>query len=199
MSTTVAKPPVTFAVRVRRVLLRWLAFGVGIYLALMIGMICSQRELLYSPRKVAALPAADVKQLGNDSHRRDDRVARRAAPARLAVFSSRTLLRTRAWLVLYFGGNAGCRADRVFDCCELTHHDCDVVLVDYRGYGDNAGTPTEADLRDDARRLHRAAVEQWHMPAERIVLFGESLGGAVATGLWPAIFRKRARRLRHWC
>lgn len=182
MTTTVAKPPVSFAVRLRRILLRWFAFGVGIYLALMIGMICSQRELLYSPRKVAELPAAKVQPLGTtisdvtiESHDGLQLHGWR--------FSPKTDAAEPQWLVLYFGGNAGCRADRVYDCCELTQHGCDVVLVDYRGYGDNSGQPTEADLRADARRLHRAAVEQWSVPPERIVLFGESLGGAVATGL----------------
>ncbi len=182
MSATVTKPPVTFAVRVRRILLRWLAFGVGIYLALMIGMICSQRELLYSPRKVAALPAAEVHQPGTlvtdvtiESHD--------GLPLHGWRFSPQSTETESRWLILYFGGNAGCRADRVHDCCELTHQGCDVVLVDYRGYGDNPGHPTEAGLRADALRLHQVAVRDWMIAPERIVLFGESLGGAVATGL----------------
>ena len=125
MSTTVAKPRVTFALRVRRVLLRWLAFGVGIYLAMMIGMICSQRELLYSPRKVAALPATEVKQLGTtvtdvtiESHDGLHLHGWRYSPQGTAADS--------AWLVLHFGGHAGGRSDPVCDFVVVTHRCCEL-------------------------------------------------------------------------
>ena len=87
------------------------------------------------------------------------------------------------FLVIYFPGNAGCRRDRIGDCCDFTQLGCDVLLFDYRGYGDNGGSPGEELLAADARRVWIFATQDLHFPPERIVLFGESMGGAVATRL----------------
>jgi fermentation-respiration switch protein FrsA (DUF1100 family) len=86
-------------------------------------------------------------------------------------------------LVLYFPGNAGNRRDRILDCREFARLHCDVLLFDYRGYGDNGGSPTEDLLAVDARRAWLYAMHYLSMPPERIVIFGESLGGAVAIRL----------------
>jgi hypothetical protein len=59
----------------------------------------------------------------------------------------------------------------------------DVFLFDYRGYGDNPGSPSEEKLAADARSVWRYATETCRVPPERILLYGESLGGAVATRL----------------
>jgi fermentation-respiration switch protein FrsA (DUF1100 family) len=55
----------------------------------------------------------------------------------------------------------------------------EVVLFDYRGYGDTEGTPSEEGLLLDAGAVAEAAFDT-DLP---VVYFGESLGGAVATGL----------------
>ena len=59
----------------------------------------------------------------------------------------------------------------------------DALLLDYRGYGGNAGSPTENGLAADARAAHRHLVAERGVPPARLVLFGESLGAAVATRL----------------
>jgi uncharacterized protein len=56
-----------------------------------------------------------------------------------------------------------------------------VFLVDYRGYGRSEGSPTEDGLYRDARAVYGKALERFHAP--QIVLFGESLGSAVAIQL----------------
>ena len=58
----------------------------------------------------------------------------------------------------------------------------DVFLVDYRGYGQSQGSPSEEGLYRDARAIHGAADRARFSP-EDIVLFGESLGSAVAIQL----------------
>jgi fermentation-respiration switch protein FrsA (DUF1100 family) len=85
--------------------------------------------------------------------------------------------------VLFFHGNAGNAADRLERAKTL--HDrfgLDVFLVDYRGYGRSAGSPSEAGLARDARAIYETATARG-FPDERIVAFGESLGSAVAVGL----------------
>ena len=86
-------------------------------------------------------------------------------------------------LALFFSGNGGNRAYRVPEAGVLTHAGGDVFLFDYRGYGDNPGSPSEQALADDARAAWRYATLERHVAPERIVLYGESLGGAVATRL----------------
>lgn len=85
------------------------------------------------------------------------------------------------WTVLVFPGNAGNRADRVPLAWALVEAGCGVLLVDYRGYGDNSGRPSEDGLAADARAARRYL--DTRCGAGRIVYFGESLGAAVAVGL----------------
>src|SRR5262245_47748864 len=85
--------------------------------------------------------------------------------------------------VLFFHGNAGNAADRL-DRAKILHDrfGLDVFLVDYRGYGRSAGSPSEEGLVRDARAVYETAKSRG-FPPERIVAFGESLGSAVAVGL----------------
>ncbi|MBL8710266.1 MAG: alpha/beta hydrolase [Rhodospirillaceae bacterium] len=82
--------------------------------------------------------------------------------------------------IAYFHGNAGHRGDRVPRILPYAGEGYGVLLVGYRGYGGNPGTPTEAGLYADARAaldfLQSQGVE-----SDRLILFGESLGAAVAT------------------
>jgi pimeloyl-ACP methyl ester carboxylesterase len=92
-------------------------------------------------------------------------------------------LRSGRFLVLYFPGNAGNRANRVADCRDFTALGANVLLVDYRGYADNPGSPTEADLAADAQAIWSDVTARRGVPADKIVVYGESLGGGVATRL----------------
>lgn len=55
--------------------------------------------------------------------------------------------------------------------------------MDYRGYGESTGSPSEAGLRIDARATLRALAARSDIDVNKIVLFGRSLGGAVALEL----------------
>lgn len=85
--------------------------------------------------------------------------------------------------VLVLPGNAGSRAFRVPLARALGAEGFAVLLLDYRGYGGNPGTPTEEALAADARAAHRYLVAERDVDPARLVLFGESLGAAVATRL----------------
>lgn len=86
-------------------------------------------------------------------------------------------------VVLFFPGNAGSRLNRQRQMSVLASLDAHVVLVDYRGYGDNAGEPTEQNFARDARSVWNHLTEQLGVSTHRIVLYGESLGGGSATRL----------------
>jgi fermentation-respiration switch protein FrsA (DUF1100 family) len=81
--------------------------------------------------------------------------------------------------IVYLHGNAGhrgSRADRIRDYLGAGYG---VLLVGYRGYGGNPGAPSEPGLYDDAR-ANLAFLAAQNLRPEHIVLFGESLGTAVA-------------------
>lgn len=58
-----------------------------------------------------------------------------------------------------------------------------VLTVDYRGFGFSTGSPTEAGLITDGLTLVKWAIHTLHIPPERIILLGQSLGTAVATAV----------------
>jgi uncharacterized protein len=83
--------------------------------------------------------------------------------------------------VVMLPGNAGNRSLRAPLARELSEAGLAVLLVEYRGYAGNPGRPSEAGLATDARAAY-AHLEQ-RSGIDRIVVFGESLGAAVAVGL----------------
>jgi fermentation-respiration switch protein FrsA (DUF1100 family) len=82
--------------------------------------------------------------------------------------------------VLYCHGNAGDIGDRVSHVVELHRAGFDVMVFDYRGYGESTGRPTEEGTYLDAGACWDHLVTKRGIPAETIVLYGHSLGGAVA-------------------
>jgi pimeloyl-ACP methyl ester carboxylesterase len=89
----------------------------------------------------------------------------------------------RGMAVLVAPGNGGNRAYRVPLAQRLASDGFAVLLLDYRGYGGNPGSPDEDGLARDARAAHRYLTEQAGFPATRLIYFGESIGAAVLTRL----------------
>lgn len=85
--------------------------------------------------------------------------------------------------VLAFNGNAGNRAMRAAMAEELARRGIATFLFDYRGYGDNSGSPSETGLAHDARAALAHLTARPDTDPSRIVYFGESLGAAVAVRL----------------
>ncbi len=85
--------------------------------------------------------------------------------------------------VLLFHGNAGNIAHRI-DYAKMFHGmGYSTLLVDYRGYGESTGTPSEQGTYRDASASWNWLTTQRGIKASDIVIFGESLGGGVATWL----------------
>jgi fermentation-respiration switch protein FrsA (DUF1100 family) len=88
------------------------------------------------------------------------------------------------WTVLLAHGNAGNISHRLDRTLFLQSKlGAAVLLFDYRGYGRSEGSPDEEGTYRDARAAHRWLVEEKRVPRGRLVLFGESLGSAVALDL----------------
>jgi pimeloyl-ACP methyl ester carboxylesterase len=86
------------------------------------------------------------------------------------------------WVTLYFHGNAGNLSHRIRHMEALRRVGSDLLLIDYRGYGRSEGTAAEPGIYRDADAAYawlRGLGRSW----EKIVLYGESLGTAVAADL----------------
>lgn len=86
-------------------------------------------------------------------------------------------------VLLWFHGNAGHLAHRVDVLLLLSRLPADVLIIDYRGYGRSDGRPTEKGLYQDGRAAWRYLTEHRGIDRSRIVVYGVSLGGAVAVDL----------------
>jgi hypothetical protein len=89
--------------------------------------------------------------------------------------------RTPRGTLLLFHGNAGTLSDRVEKIRLFHGWGLNVLAVDYRGYGESEGIPSEEGTYADARAALEEALRRG--AGGRLVYFGESLGGAVATEL----------------
>lgn len=85
--------------------------------------------------------------------------------------------------VLFFHGNAGNISHRLDYLTMFKRLGYNTLLFDYRGYGQSSGTPSESGTYLDAQAAWRYLVETQRIAPAQIVLFGESLGGAVAAWL----------------
>jgi fermentation-respiration switch protein FrsA (DUF1100 family) len=88
------------------------------------------------------------------------------------------------WLLICHG-NAGnlSEFDRPTHYAGLRQLGLNLLAFDYRGYGESSGVPSEQGLYKDADAAYRYLRESRGVPATRIVVFGHSLGSAVAVDL----------------
>jgi fermentation-respiration switch protein FrsA (DUF1100 family) len=135
-----------------------------------------QRSLIYLPDRFGVPPAAAALPGAED-----------------VSFETEDSLRLQGWFLpaesktgaaaIVFNGNAGNRSHRAALAAALSGIGVSVLLFDYRGYGGNPGTPTESGLLADARAARAYLASRVDVDERRLIYFGESLGGAVATAL----------------
>jgi uncharacterized protein len=151
--------------------------AVAVVLAVLTGLLWGlQRRLVYLPDD-GPVPAAATVLPG----------------ARDVVLETSDGLRLGAWFVpgrdaaapavLVANGNGGHRGLRAPLAAALARRGLAVLLFDYRGYGGNPGSPSEAGLARDVRAARAHLLEKAGVPPGRLLYLGESLGAAVVTEL----------------
>ena len=85
--------------------------------------------------------------------------------------------------VLLLHGNAGNISHRINYALMFRRLGYSTLLLDYRGYGRSTGTPTEQGTYTDAESAWRWLTITRRIPEQDVVVFGESLGGGVASWL----------------
>lgn len=146
----------------------------SIYGLLCAGLSVSQRYLVYHPAKrdVAidvnlVLDASTITLVTADN----ERVMAWFVPPRDSSYP----------LYLYLPGNAETLANRAGRFALLTEEGAGLLAVSWRGYGGSSGAPSEAGLLLDAEAAYEFAVTR--VKPGQVILFGESLGSAVAVQL----------------
>ena len=85
--------------------------------------------------------------------------------------------------VVFCHGNAGTIADRLATLKILHGLRLSALIFDYQGYGRSEGSPSESGTYADAEAAWRHLTEQRGYPTDRVLIWGRSLGGAVAVEL----------------
>ena len=151
-----------------------LGFAAVAYAALVGGLYLFQRQLLYFPDR-AHPELFGLQQLGV-------REVTLSTEDGLSLLSWYVPARPGRPVIAYFhgnGGHIGYRAERLL---RLAREGFGVLMAEYRGYGGNPGTPSEAGFYADGRAA-LAFLDREGLAADRLVLYGESLGSGVAVAL----------------
>lgn len=85
--------------------------------------------------------------------------------------------------VIFCHGNAGNISHRIDKISILHGLGLSVFVFDYRGYGKSKGSPNERGLYNDAQAAYSYLVNERGVKPEKIILYGESIGAAVAVDL----------------
>jgi uncharacterized protein len=82
--------------------------------------------------------------------------------------------------VLYLHGNGENISTQFANVAWLPARGFNVLALDYRGYGGSQGTPSFAGVQLDIDAAMHALVARADVDAQRIIVFGQSLGAALA-------------------
>ncbi|XP_018320449.1 protein ABHD13 isoform X2 [Agrilus planipennis] len=86
--------------------------------------------------------------------------------------------------IVFLHGNAGNIGHRLQNCVGFYHNlSCNILLVEYRGFGLSQGSPSEEGLYIDAKASIDYLYGRNDINHSEIIVFGRSLGGAVAVDL----------------
>ncbi len=165
--------------KMRRLALLVLSVPILVYGAIVGYFVVREPSFVYHPthlngRRMLTAP---------DSLRVEPVTLRSADGTRLSAWAMQALDQSAPW-VLYYHGNAGNISYESLQEFYARWHGlgANVFAVDYRSYGTSEEKPlTEAAVYEDARAAYHWLRETWGVPAERIIIYGHSLGSGIAT------------------
>ena len=141
------------------------------YLVVLVFIYFYQRNLLYHP---------------SENNYQNDEIKFEYEEVNIEVENE---IKLKSWLInkdlkklktlLIFHGNAGDLSNRIYKLNELNKLEINILLISWRGFSGNKGSPTEKNLYKDAE-----AAIKWlnkkNVNNNQIILYGESLGTGIA-------------------
>jgi hypothetical protein len=150
----------------------------ALYIALLLILVITQHSMVYYPNLPSRELVATPEQLGLDYEN--------------IHFATEDGQQLHGWYVpakqdsdvlLFFHGNAGNISHRLDSISVFHRLQLSIFIFDYRGYGNSTGTPSESGTYQDAQAAYHYLVRQRDVSPDRLIYFGRSLGGAVASHL----------------
>ena len=158
-----------------RVILNYVLLAAAVYAGLCLALFLFQARLVFLPSRTLA-----------------------ASPARIGLdyedvwLQTADGIRVHGWYIphpqargtlLFFHGNAGNIGVRLESIGIFHRLGLNTLIIDYRGYGKSEGTPGEKGSYSDAEAAWRHLVDARRIPPQKVVIFGRSMGGGVASWL----------------
>jgi uncharacterized protein len=167
---------------IKTVVISLLAVIGGAYLILFLliflfqDTIANQTSSFFQPKAISAeaahaLAALDVEAIDLAS----------SDGARLRGWLVKNATEPRAPLLIYFNGS-GSESSAMIPYAQ-TLDGWSVALINYRGFGQSEGTPSQANAFADATFIYDTLIQRPDIDADRVVAMGYSLGTGVATHL----------------
>ena len=158
-------------------MLKLLLAGLACYLLLVLVVYLMQARMLY----LAGIPGRSL----------DHTPVEIGAEYRDEFVETADRVRLHGWYIrgdsdrvlLFFHGNAGNISHRLESIRQFRQLGLSVFIIDYRGYGQSEGRTTEQGIYRDAEAAWRHLTETNKTPAERIIVFGRSMGASAAAYL----------------
>ena len=149
-----------------------------------------QRRMMYPATRATSLSVAGFPELRQSFHSATDLEMNTTDQVTIRGWHLQIAEAPADRLILLFHGNGGHRAYRGKWYLIARSLNADVLAMDYHGYGDSGGSPSEQALISDAEAAWNHAVMTLNYQPAQIVIVGESLGGAVGVQLAAEKCRK---------
>jgi fermentation-respiration switch protein FrsA (DUF1100 family) len=147
----------------------------GFYVLLLVALFLLQSCLIYHPDTPTRAIVATPQSIGLAYE-----------PVKIPTDDGLTLdawfvpARNARGVLLFFHGNAGNISHRLQSIRLFNRLGLSTLILDYRGYGQSDGEPSEEGTYRDGQAAWRYLTERRGISPKKIVLFGRSLGGAIA-------------------
>ena len=145
---------------------------VAIYLVAITGMVLNQRSLMYFPTAQFVVDPGQVKDL---------EVVNYPTADGLMLSSWYVPPQGDKPVIVLFHGNAGNLSYRIHKLQHFTAEGYGVLLAEYRGFGGNAGSPSEEGFYNDGRAVMDWLIKTRHIKESQIIVYGESIGSGTAS------------------
>ncbi len=161
------------------------------YVGLLAMFAFMQRQLMYPATKANSLEASNFPLLEQTFYAASDVELKTSDDVKIKGWHLQVAATPSDRLILLFHGNGGNRSHRGNWYLIAKSLNADVLTVDYHGYGDSGGSPSERTLLLDAEATWKYAIEELKYQPLQVVIVGESLGGGIGVQLAATLSRNK--------